>query len=156
MSGWQPRPKAPYGPGNLAALKHGAHSPRTLRTRAAEIAEQLAALAPWCALAPFRSALDDLAFGLAQLEVLRDDMDARGLLDDARHPVGSANFHSRVQSTVHRLRGELGLSPSSWAKLVARLGTADGDAVAHGIAALQEIGRELDRTMRALPGADDD
>lgn len=151
-----PRPKAPYEVDNLAALKHGAHSPRTLRSRAAEIADVLAEIDPWCALPTFRGALDDLAFALAQLEVLRADMDERGMLTDDRQPVGSANYHQRVQGTVNRLRSEMGLTPVAWGRLVQSLGSGDVATATRSLEQLQEVGRELDRTVRALPGGDDD
>jgi hypothetical protein len=156
VRGWQARPAEPFEPGNTAAVTHGAYSPRLLLERASEIAGTLVEIAPWCGIATFAGTLNDLAFALAQLEVLRRDMSENGMLDDEREPTGSANFHNRVQGTVNRLRGELGLTPSAWSRLVQSLGSADGAAVERGIEALQRIGAELDRSLRALPGGDDD
>lgn len=115
----------------------------------------LVEIAPWCGIATFRPALEDLAFAMAQLEVLRADMSDNGMLDGERQPVGGANFHQRVQGTVNRLRADLGLTASAWSRLVKSLGSADGEAVGRGIEALQRIGAELDRSLRALPGGDD-
>jgi hypothetical protein len=156
---WERRDAEPFTRdgklGNLDALRHGAHSPRTLRSRAVEIADTLAEIAPWTALPPFRAALDDLAFGTAQLEALRADMSDRGMLNDDRQPVGSANFHQRVQGTVNRLRSELGLTAVAWGRLVASLGSGDAESASRSLEHLQAVGRDLDRTIRALPGGVD-
>ena len=113
------------------------------------------AVAPWAALPTFRGALDDLGFAMAQLEVLRADMSERGMLDEERQPVGAANYHQRVQGTVSRLRSELGLTPVAWGRLVQSLGSGDAETATRSLEHLQEVGRDLDRTIRALPGGVD-
>jgi hypothetical protein len=56
----------------------------------------------------------------------------------------------RLESRATTLCSELGLTGTASAKLAARLGSADGEAAARGIEALQAIGNELDRSLRAL------
>lgn len=150
------RDAQPYEAGNDAATTHGAFSKRKVQPLADAIAEQAASAAPWTQQRVFAPTVQAWAWAEAQATLLRMYVDDRGMLDDDGQPLPALALLDRTEVRAARLRSELGFSPSSWARLIARLGSAKGEAVAHGIAALQEVGRELDRTMRALPGGGDD
>ena len=68
-------------PGNVNAARHGAHSPRLIEARAAEIASELAQS---FAFSPTqRLAVHEAARCAAILEAIDRDLDARGLVDKA-------------------------------------------------------------------------
>jgi hypothetical protein len=147
---------APFEPGNDAALSHGAYSARRLQPLADELAAELVQVAPWCSQRAFAAAVASWAYAEAQLVVLREWLGERGMLDPDGVPWPAAAMLERVEARAARARSELGLSPSSWARLIARLGSADGASVAQGVAALQEAGRDIDAQLRALPEGEED
>ncbi len=130
---------------------HGARSPRMVQPLADEIAQQLAVVAPWTNVPSFAATVKAWAWAEAQCVLLRSWIDENGLLDSEGRELPAAGQLDRSESKAAKLRGELGLTPSAWARLVARLGSADGEAASRGISALQAIGAELDQGLRALP-----
>jgi hypothetical protein len=140
----------PFEVGNRAAETHGALSPRAVAPLADNLASELSAVAPWCGQGAFASAVAAWAWAEAQASLLRVYVDEQGMLDAEGRPLPALGLLERVEARAARLRGELGLTPSSWAKLVARLGSADGDAAVRGLEHLKAVGRELARTA-ALP-----
>jgi hypothetical protein len=146
---------APFEKDNIAAETHGAWSSRKVQPVADEIARSLASVAPWAALPSFSATVRAWSWSEAQAQLLRKYVDEHGMLDDDHQPRPAVGLLDRVEIRAARLRGELGLTPSSWAKLVARLGSADGDAAVAGLERLKAIGAEL-AARSALPGGDDD
>lgn len=147
------RDATPYLIGNFEAERHGALSPRRVQPVADEIAAELADVAPWTAQRAFGASVASWAFAEAQCHLLRRYIDERGMLDDQGVPLPATALLDKVEARAGRLRGELGLTPNAWAKLVARLGSADHDAAARGLEHLRAVGRELARTA-ALPGGE--
>jgi hypothetical protein len=144
------RDARPYAPDNFDAVTHGARSPRRVGPRAEALARDLVSVAPWCAQPAFRAAVASWAQAEAQCVLLRGYVDEHGMLGAGGVPLPACALLERVEGRAARLRGELGLSPNAWAKLVARLGSADHDAAARGLDQLKAVGRELARTA-ALP-----
>jgi hypothetical protein len=134
--------------GNVEALTHGATSPRLVAPIAERLADELVAVAPWCAVPAFRDAVESWAWARAQSHLLRAYIDENGPLDDEGRPRPACALLDRVEARADRLRDGFGLTPNAWAKLVDRLGNADAETAARGLAELRAIGAEL---ARALP-----
>jgi hypothetical protein len=62
----------------------------------------------------------------------------------------------RVAGRAERLRERLGLSHSSYSKLLARLGNAGGEVMTRGLEALKAVGRELAQHTALRDGSGDD
>lgn len=146
---------APFTGGNRAALRHGARSPRTIQPLADKIARKLTDAAPWTATPTFAPTVSAWAWSEAQAMLLRAYIDEHGLLDDDGKPIPATDALERAEGRAARLRIELGLTPSSWSKLLERWGSADHDAAARGLEALKATGRELTRALALPEGATD-
>jgi hypothetical protein len=133
----------PFEPGNLAALKHGARSPRVLRPIADRLAVGLAQVAPWTSAASFAGATASWSWAEAQAQVLGAYLDEHGLVDDDGQPRPAAGMLERVEGRLAGLRGQLGLTPLALGKLLATLSQVDGDKGAEGLEALRRAGAEL-------------
>ncbi len=149
--------RPPFEPGNLAALRHGATSPRMVAPIAAERAARLPQVAPWTARDAFAGTREDLAWTEAQIMLLRAYIDDRGTLDGDGLPIPAQALHDKLVSRAQSLRTELGLTSQSLAKL---LGTLSSVAVAGGddagLAALKAEGAEIIAArQRALVSVDD-
>lgn len=81
-------------PGNLNAARHGAHSPRLIEARAAELASELAE--SFVFSPPQRLALHEAARCAAILEAIDRDLDQRGLVDKAGKPRYLLNHRGRI------------------------------------------------------------
>jgi len=138
------RTHPPFEPGNVTALKHGAHSPRQLRPIAEAIAAQHRAEARWTATPAFATAVESFAWAQAQAVVLRAYLDEHGMLDDAGQPRPAAALLGKVEGRLLRLRGALGLDPQSLGSLLtkaASVAATTGDDGA--LEALRAEGRAL-------------
>jgi hypothetical protein len=169
---WVPqhdRQHAPFEPGNTVAEQHGAFSPRKVDPLAREIRdqvlvdEQLAYLrAPrwqpavwsWCQVE-------------AQLQLLTEYLNARG--KEAGDGVGNLDedrvrsaylLQHRARAHADRLRGQLGLTPVSWARLmkdgnVARAAAASTATVMAKLHQLERDGVQVEPTAPAAELDDD-
>jgi hypothetical protein len=142
------RDREPYQPGNFAAEKHGALSPRRVQPLADGLAAEIVTAAPWTGPGAFAGAVADLAWHLAVKTLLRDWIDEHGLLSDEAQ--AATNLLDRTHGRIDRLRAELALTPASWSRLVTSLGSANAESAARGLESLRAVGRELVRTA-ALP-----
>jgi hypothetical protein len=133
----------PFEPGNLAALKHGARSPRILAPIADQLAGGLAGLAPWTSAASFQGTVASWSWAEAQAVVLRAYLDEHGLVDDDGQPRPAAAMLERVEGRLAGLRAQLGLTPLALGRLLATLSQVDGDKGAEGLEALRRAGAEL-------------
>src|SRR5205085_725811 len=106
----------PFEPGHTITVKHGAKAERFVQPVADELAVWLAAVAPWTAQPAFRASVAAWSYSEAQATLLRSYVDAHGVLDDAGVPLPAVALLDRVETRAGRLRSELGLTPSSWAK----------------------------------------
>lgn len=142
--------RPPWEPGNTAALTHGADSKRTVAPLADEIAAELLAVAPWCAVPAFMPEVRAWAWEEARVRLLQAWVNEYGLLDDRSE--GALGQLERAQGRAARLRQNLGLNPVAWSKVLAHAATAKAAGVegaAEVVEQLAAVGREL--TERALP-----
>jgi hypothetical protein len=133
----------PFQPGNLAALRHGARSPRILAPIADQLAAGLALFAPWTSAESFQGTVASWSWAEAQAVVLRAWLDEHGLVDDDDQPRPAVGMLERVETRLAALRGQLGLTPLALGKLLATLSQVDGDKGSQGLDALRRAGAEL-------------
>lgn len=136
---------APFTEGHTLSTRHGAQSERHLRPIADELLEGLAEVAPWTSAAPFRPAVEAWAWAEAQAILYRRWFDEHGLDPSApsdEAPNGLQRWE-RAEGRAQRLRGELGLSPSSLTTLLRGLSAIDGPAAATGLEALKAAGAQI-------------
>lgn len=132
-NGWTPRPAKPYEPGNLAALKHGAYSPRKVDPVAVEILEATAATVTWWRPADMPAAWA-WARAEAQVQILTEYLavageasgDGVGDLDEDRVKAAYLLLH-RAETRANSLRSKLGLDPLSRARLGRDVAAAEVD-----------------------------
>lgn len=140
----------PFEAGNVAALKHGAHSERKVAPLAAAITAELVAIAPWSTEPAFAPTLAALARVEAQVLKVEEFIDEHGPLDDAGVPRPAMALLSDLERRADRLRQQFGLSPTSWAAL-RRSFVVDPDGGTSGVEALRASGR---RVIEAWAGED--
>jgi hypothetical protein len=133
----------PFEPGNLAALRHGARSPRTLAPIADQLAAGLGQVAPWTAAVSFQGTVASWAWAEAQAHVLRAWLDEHGLVDDDDQPRPATRMLEGVEGRLAGLRAQLGLTPLALGRLLATLSQVDGDKGSQGLEALRRAGAEL-------------
>jgi hypothetical protein len=153
---WQPstRKWRDAWPGNDLAVTHGAWSDAKVRPIAEDLERRLLSAAPWCAQDAFAPTVGAWSWAEGQASLLRAYVDEHGMLDADGLPRPACSLLHQVEVRAARLRSELGLSPNAWAKLVARLGSADHEAAGRGLEHLKSVGAELARTA-ALPSAEE-
>lgn len=127
----------------MAALKHGAVSPRVLGPIADRLAAGLGEMAPWTSAATFAGVTASWSWAEAQAVVLRRYLDEVGQVDAEGQPRPAAGLLERVEGRLAGLRAQLGLTPLSLGKLLATLSQVDGDRGAEGLEALRRAGAEL-------------
>lgn len=136
--------RPPWEPGNTAALTHGADSKRMVQPLADELAAQLVDVAPWCGHAAFAPEVAAWAWEEARVRLLQGWVNEHGLLDDRSE--GALSQLERAQGRASRLRSNLGLNPSAWARVLAASAVAKAagvEAAAEQVEALSAVGREL-------------
>lgn len=119
-----PWSRPPFLLGNDAALKHGATSPERVKPIAAALAAEVVTLAPWAARSTFAATVASWSWTEAQCHLIRAYLDEHGLLDSDGVPLPANGLLSRLETRAANLRGELGLSPLSLARLLATFATA--------------------------------
>lgn len=137
-----PWSRPPFEPGNTAALKHGARSPRMLAPVIAELRAGLATAAPWTMGPAFAPAVEAWASAEARVRLLVAYLDEHGILDDEGAPRPAVAVLERAERAAERARAVLGLSPAAWASLYRTMTTTPDDQ-AGGIEALRAVGRRM-------------
>ena len=147
-------PRPPFTPGNMAAVKSGARSPRVY----GELAEVLAAglVEDRPDLAAYPEAVAAWATTEAQAALMRRHVNTVGPLDEHGKPRDSVlTWLTKLEASALKQRATLGLDPRSEAKL-AREGAA-ASALAVDLTALAERGRAAlqAREQAGLPASPD-
>jgi hypothetical protein len=132
----------PFEPGNEAAVKHGARSPRKVAPIAERLRHELATSAPWTTGAAFAAVVHSWSQAEARCELLRNYLDEVGLLDDEGEPRPALKALNEAERAADRARQQLGLSPSAWASLYRTL-TVGPDGSTDSLAALRATGRQM-------------
>lgn len=135
---------APFEKGHTLTLKHGARSPRMVQPLADEIATQLVEVAPWCGHPAFAAEVAAWAWEEARVRLLQAWVNEHGLLDEDSE--GALGQLERAQGRAARLRGNLGLNPMAWARVLALSKTAEAAGAVGAsdqVEALAAVGREL-------------
>jgi hypothetical protein len=136
--------RPPFEPGNLAALRHGATTTRLVAPIAEQYREALPRVAPWTERPAFDGAVASLAWIEAQLALVRHYLDEVGPLDEDGKPRPATALADRLEARAGTLRGELGLTPQSLAKLLASLASVAATARAEdAVEALKAEGRAI-------------
>lgn len=146
--------RPPFEPGNTLSLSHGADSPRMVQPLADRLAAELAAAAPWCAHSAFAAEVAAWAWEEARVRLLQAWVNEHGLLDEDSQ--GALSQLERAQGRAARLRGNLGLNPAAWAKVLATLTRANDGQADDEVAALLAVAREIEGRRSVGPGCDDD
>jgi hypothetical protein len=130
-----------FGPGNEAHLRHGAFVERRWRPLAEKLAGEAVAEAPWLTRRAFRLAVAAWACTEAKAALVDTWLDEHGLLDDEGVPFPANALSDRLHARAITLRGQLGLDPVSFAKLLATFGGVPGGEDA--LEALKAEGKRL-------------
>lgn len=109
------RRAAPYEPGNLAALKHGARSARVVKPLAAEIAADLLRRRP--DLVDRIEVVRKWAEATARCRLIDRWLSDVGLIDEAKGDVRASRDYGHFSNVALHLGDELGLTPVSYAQL---------------------------------------
>jgi hypothetical protein len=134
---WQ---RPPFEPGNEAALKHGARSPRRVEEIANRISTDLLERAPWVASYP--EALSALARAEAVTQLLFRDIATGGIYDKSGNFKASQLARwSTAENTASRIRSTLGLTPESEATVARDRASAAAIASQVDLQALAARGR---------------
>jgi hypothetical protein len=119
----------PAGPGNRRAVTHGGYATLALAPRSAEIRVQLRELVP-ARMDADDAAISLLSFQLARIEAAADYLERHDLLDSRGRPRPVLKVLSTWENSAARLLDQLGLTPTSRAKLGLDLTRARGAALA--------------------------
>lgn len=106
----------PFEDGNLAAVRHGAYSPRQVSALAAEIVERVA-LDAYLREPRYAAALWAWASAEARCQLLREYLDEQGPLDPKGRPRPAVDALIRFERLAGEQRQRLGLDPLSRARL---------------------------------------
>lgn len=109
----------PFEAGNVAAVKHGAASERHWSPIAELLEAAILPEAPWLTRPAFRLALQAWAAAEAKARLVDDWLDLNGLLDAEGVPRPANALADRLHTRAITLRGQLGLDPTSFGKLLA-------------------------------------
>jgi hypothetical protein len=145
MTAWEPNPnpKAPdFEPGNTVSIVHGAHSPRVIALKAAEIHDALLEAAPYLAEPKFLPAVDRYLKATAREHLLHDHIqricDEKGA---GRVPISLWPEATAATRLAAKLGSELGLDPLGHARIRALNAGSARDL--GGLQALAEQGRGI-------------
>ena len=133
-------------PGNLIALKYGAHSPRAIAARAEILADAVVAEAPWLVAPIFQPAVERYARAEAIAQLHGEHI--LTLLETEPEKVGARLLEasSGATNTANRMAESLGLTPLSRAKVAALVTSTE--ATSEGLTQLAERGKAI-RARRA-------
>lgn len=141
---------APFQPGNVAGLRHGAGSERKVSPIASRLAAELAETAPWTSRPAFAASVAAWSRAEARVSLVAGWLDEHGLLDPDGEPRGAAAFLVKLESQAANLRARLGLDPAALAGLLAKLAEVPGEVVAEERERLLAEARAL---VEGRPGA---
>lgn len=134
----------PFEPGNQAALRHGASSPRRVAPIAAELADAIVEAAPWCGHAAFLPEVEAFAWATAQARLLRGWLDEHALIDGTTHEARAGVLQElhRCETRAAKTRQALGLNPVAWAKVLGGYREVEGPA-SDMTKSVEAVGREI-------------
>jgi hypothetical protein len=138
----------PFESGNAAAERHGAHSEHRWRPLADALMSEAVAEAPWLGRPTFRMAVQAWAITEAKIALVDQWLDEHGLLTDDGDPRPANALADRLHARAITLRGQLGLDPVSFAKLLATFAGVPGAESA--LDALKAEGRRLVEARTAV------
>lgn len=144
----------PFAPGNTAALRHGARSPRVLRPIVERLTAELADVAPWSRRPAYAGEVKAWAWAEARCVVLRDWIDEHGVLSEKG--MLAAGELARAEARAASGRDRLGLSPLALAKLLGAFNAAPAGTDDDRLEALKAEGRRIveARAAALAEGAD--
>jgi hypothetical protein len=131
----------PFEQGNAVAERHGAHSERRWRPIAERLASDAVIESPWLGRPSFRAAVAAWSIAEAQCVLVDRYLNDHGLLDDKGVPRPATALSDRLHRRAQHLRSQLGLDPSSMAKLLATFAGVPG--VEDALDALVAEGRRI-------------
>jgi len=145
---------SPAEPGNVRAVKHGAHSERLIGPIATDVSEEVEAL---CVDTPagephFAAARAVLARKLARLRMVGEYLETNHGGSPLTHKGGvlkAAQFELTLLASVERSLTDLGLNPGAAAKLGVEL--VRGSSIAEELAAARQVRVRADQTHSATP-----
>jgi phage terminase small subunit len=127
--------------GNEERTTHGAHSERRWRPLAEALKAEAIAEAPWLSRPSFAAAVAAWSVTEAKAHLVDAWLDEHGLLDAKGVPHPANALADRLASRCITLRSQLGLDPTSFARLLATFANVGGGEDA--LAALKAEGRKL-------------
>lgn len=148
-------PHEPFAEGNGAALRHGVFSERAWAPLIDPLIERTIHDAPWTGRPAFRDALESWAVASVQARLCDDYLAEVGILTAKGGARAATLLSDRLHTRASRLREQLGLTPSSMAKLLADFGSLNSG----GEDVLAQLRAEGAATLAARPvplGAGDD
>jgi hypothetical protein len=140
-----------FEPDNTAAETHGATSARRWRPIAEQLAADVLLVAPWLTRPAFRLAVAAWSVAEAKAFLVDDWLNTHGLLDDDGTPYPANALADRLHARAITLRGQLGLDPTSFAKLLATFAGVPGGEDA--LEALKAEGRRLIEARSVAAGS---
>jgi hypothetical protein len=131
-------------------MKHGARSERRWRPVAEQLRADALQVAPWLTRPAFRWSLEAWSVAEAKARLLDAWLEEHGMLTEDGDVRNAANLADKMHTRAITLRGQLGLDPLSFAKLLVTFAAAPGaDDI---VAALAAEGRKA-MTARSDPPA---
>jgi len=127
-------PPVPYQPGNLESVRHGANSQRLVDAAAqhylVEARRMLGDDIPaWITPGMFQRSVMAWARAEARCDLVHAWIATHGELDPDGNPWPAARFLSDLEASAARRRSELGLDPTSRAKLGRDIASTEADLV---------------------------
>ena len=145
---------SPAEPGNVRAVKHGAHSDRLIGPVASDVAQEVELL---CSGTPageaqFAAARAVLTRKLARLRMVGEYLEANHHGSPLTHKGGvlkAAQFELSLLASVEKSLTDLGLNPSAAAKLGVEL--VRGGSIAEELAAARQVRDRADQIHSPTP-----
>jgi hypothetical protein len=141
---------ADFEPGNEASVTHGANSERRWRPIAERMAAKAIAESSWLSRPSFAAAVAAWSVAEAKAHLVDTWLNDHGLLDADGVPFPANALADRLHARCITLRSQLGLDPTSFAKLLATFAGVPGGEDA--LEALKAEGKRLvEARTEALP-----
>jgi len=117
----------PFEKGNLAGLRHGAYTPRRYGPVAERIVGELLDGADYLRADKYRPAVEALGVTEARLRLLDEWLAEHGVLDAKGKPHPAVDLALKMERLAIEQRSQLGLTPSSAARLGRNIAGASVD-----------------------------